>query len=48
MENKEMVNHPEHYGGQNNTYEAIKIIEAMTDNEAVPATWNTLDLGEED
>jgi DNA polymerase III delta subunit len=29
MENKEMVNHPEHYGGQNNTYEAIKIIEAL-------------------
>lgn len=28
--------------------EAIKIIEAMTDNEAVPATWNTLDLGKED
>jgi len=24
-----MVNHPEHYGGQNNTYEAIKIIEAL-------------------
>ena len=23
-------------------YKAIKIIEAMTDNEAVPATWNTL------
>jgi hypothetical protein len=25
---------------------AIKIIEAMTDNEAVPATWHTIDLGE--
>jgi hypothetical protein len=23
-------------------HKAIKIIEAMTDNEAVPATWNTL------
>ena len=28
--------------------EAIKIIEAMTDNEAVPATWHTINLGEED
>ena len=28
--------------------EAIKTINAMTDNEAVPATWNTLDLGKED
>lgn len=24
----EMVNHPHHYGGENNTYEAIKVIEA--------------------
>ena len=24
----EMVNHPNHYGGENNTYEAIKVIEA--------------------
>lgn len=24
----EMVNHPQHYGGKNNTYEAIKVIEA--------------------
>jgi len=24
----EMVNHPQHYGGENNTYEAIKVIEA--------------------
>ena len=23
-----MVNHPQHYGGENNTYEAIKVIEA--------------------
>ena len=22
------INHPDHYGGENNTYEAIKIIEA--------------------
>ena len=29
MENKEMVNHPNHYGGAENTYEAIKIIEAL-------------------
>jgi len=29
MENKEMVNHPEHYKfGKNNEYEAIKVIEA--------------------
>lgn len=24
----EQVNHPEHYGGSENTYEAIKVIEA--------------------
>ena len=29
MENKEMVNHPSHYGGAENTYEAIKIIESL-------------------
>ncbi len=29
LKNKiEMVNHPSHYGGENNTYEAIKVIEA--------------------
>lgn len=27
-ENKEMVNHPNHYGGKDNQYEAIKVIEA--------------------
>ena len=26
--NKEMVNHPIHYGGKDNIYEAIKVIEA--------------------
>jgi len=25
---KESVNHPSHYGGEDNTYEAIKVIEA--------------------
>lgn len=25
---KEMVNHPEHYGGKSNVYEAIKVIDA--------------------
>lgn len=25
---KEMVNHPEHYGGRDNPYEAIRVIEA--------------------
>jgi hypothetical protein len=25
---KEMVNHPDHYGGKNNQYEAIKVINA--------------------
>ena len=25
---KEQVNHPQHYGGQNNPYEAIKVIDA--------------------
>lgn len=28
MENKEMVNHPEHYGGKDSIYEAIKVIDA--------------------
>jgi hypothetical protein len=28
MENKEQVNHPEHYGGASNVYEAIKVIDA--------------------
>ena len=26
--NKEHVNHPHHYGGENNPYEAIKVIDA--------------------
>lgn len=26
--NKEMVNHPNHYGGKDNNYEAIKVIDA--------------------
>lgn len=26
--NKEQVNHPKHYGGEDNTYEAIKVIDA--------------------
>lgn len=25
---KEMVNHPDHYGGKDNPYEAIKVVEA--------------------
>lgn len=25
---KEAINHPQHYGGENNQYEAIKVIEA--------------------
>jgi len=29
---KEFVNHPDHYGGKDNPYEAIKIIEAMNFN----------------
>ena len=29
---KEQVNHPKHYGGENNAYEAIKVIEAWTLN----------------
>jgi hypothetical protein len=28
MENKEMVNHPEHYGGEENVYEVVKVCEA--------------------
>lgn len=28
MEKNEMVNHPNHYGGSENLYEAIKVIEA--------------------
>ena len=30
--NKEMVNHPLHYGGADNPYEAIKVIEAWEAN----------------
>jgi hypothetical protein len=29
---KESVNHPKHYGGENNPYEAIKVIEAWNAN----------------
>lgn len=28
MKKKEQVNHPRHYGGKDNPYEAIKVIEA--------------------
>lgn len=28
MSDKEHVNHPDHYGGKENPYEAIKVIEA--------------------
>lgn len=28
MEDKEQVNHPDHYGGSSNVYEAIKVIDA--------------------
>jgi hypothetical protein len=28
MDEKEMVNHPQHYGGENNPYEVIKVIDA--------------------
>jgi hypothetical protein len=28
MDNKEMVNHPSHYGGVDNVYEVIKVCEA--------------------
>jgi len=27
---RDLVNHPEHYGGKDNPYEAIKVIEAWT------------------
>lgn len=27
---KEMVNHPNHYGGESNPYEAIKVIDAWS------------------
>jgi hypothetical protein len=26
---EKMVNHPQHYGGENNPYEVIKVIEAL-------------------
>jgi len=29
MANKEMINHPSHYGGAENLYEVIKVIEAL-------------------
>ena len=28
MSDKEMVNHPEHYGGKENIYEVVKVCEA--------------------
>ena len=28
MEKKEMISHPNHYGGKDNTYEVIKVCEA--------------------
>jgi hypothetical protein len=28
MKNKEMVNHPNHYGGKDNIYEVVKVCEA--------------------
>jgi len=28
MSDKEMVNHPNHYGGKDNIYEAIKVIDS--------------------
>ena len=28
MSNKEMINHPNHYGGADNVYEVIKVCEA--------------------
>ena len=27
--NYEYINHPQHYGGESNTYEVIKVIEAL-------------------
>jgi hypothetical protein len=34
-ENKEMVNHPSHYGGGDNPYEVVKVCEAWgLDNDA--------------
>lgn len=34
-ENKEMVNHPNHYGGKENVYEVVKVCEAWgLDNDA--------------
>lgn len=34
-ENKEMVNHPSHYGGKDNVYEVVKVCEAWgLDNDA--------------
>lgn len=37
-EKKENVNHPQHYGGENNTYEAIKVIDAWGLNFALGNT----------
>ena len=28
LQNKEMVNHPQHYGGESNVYEVVKVAEA--------------------
>lgn len=32
LPDKEMIDHPKHYGGEDNVYEAIKIIEAYNLN----------------
>jgi len=29
MSDKKMVDHPKHYGGKENTYETIKVIEGL-------------------
>ena len=42
MENKEMVNHPSHYGGVENVYEAIKIIEALDNSPVIVIIKNFL------
>jgi hypothetical protein len=51
---KEMVNHPDHYGGGDNPYEAIKVIEAWSLNFSLGSAvkyisrWNKKGAGIED
>ena len=41
MAHKDMVNHPSHYGGKDNPYEVVKVLEAW-DLEKDALLWNAV------